>query len=427
MKRLVLTFHIAIVACLAGVVMYHIWSPEILINDSLEYKLAANNMVDYNTLYGCVLNEPLDFRLYGKRTLGYPIFILFQLESDFLILLVSVSIYALIFFLGINILAKFTQARMAFMLYLFLFVANITLALHTTFVMADLLLAAIITAGVSVCFESRISLAARVKGLSLLWAIGLLLKPVLLPSLILAPVLLIYFKNVHHKWYLYMVLPFVVFIVGSFVNMQNTQVFEYSSISTINLGQYNSKLTVTSAEGKEEGDAYVNQNTFQIPRNAEEYAKYKEGVTKLAFDQLKSNPLAYAKVHLAGMIKMILDPGRFELYTFFGVNDKEQSLTELLYAREWQKLKTALYRNKTVFVLFVVLFLLSIIKLFIALFSISKNRNTLLLWLIIFYFIAITGPIGAARFMMPVSILYSVLICLGAERILNFFKKRTKS
>jgi hypothetical protein len=214
--------------------------------------------------------------------------------------------------------------------------------------------------------------------------------------------------------------------VGSGINYTNTGQYEYSSISTINLGQYNAKLTIAKGYGYDSAQAYVSRQEFSIPQTAAEYANYKSGVNTLAASTIFENITCYITVHIAGSLKMLLDPGRFELYTYFDEPTSDGSLTELIYAQKWGEVKASLATRPVLFVLFTFLFMLAIVKLFLAALSIVKLKQLSFVLIVTAYFVAIAGPVGAARFMLPVSVIYLVLVCQGTETLLHFFQKSAK-
>jgi hypothetical protein len=124
---------------------------------------------------------------------------------------------------------------------------------------------------------------------------------------------------------------------------------------------------------------------------------------------------------------MILDPGRFELYTFLGITPSAFSLTEMIYAKDWQKLKLFMFSNIGVLGVFLILFLINVFKAFILIFNLKELRKHWFLGLLFLYFLAIAGPVGAARFMLPVSVLYLVFFSVGWVNLSDFFQKRSKS
>jgi len=425
-KKIVILLLLVTVS-LSTLLAYHFVNSTPPLNDTVEYKNASENLLKNNTLYSGNFESPLDFRLYSKRTLGFPVFILFQGQSNNLVLLSSVFLYFVIFFMGLSILRHFTEKRVSIIVYIFLFLTHAALSIHCTLYMADLLVTASVTAVVLVFYSLKETVTQKIFYISVLWGICLLLKPVFLPTLILAPLLIVYFKIKTSRWHLTLIIPILVWTVGCSINLANTGVFEYSSISTINLGQYNAKLSVANSDGLEVAKDFTNSQAFDIPRTKAAYSKYKEGVRNKAIKTVLEDPISYIKVHITGMLKMIVDPGRFEIYTFFGINDKNVSLTELLYSSNWSQIEKAMSKNKSVLVGFIVLFVISIIKLFLSLFTFRSYCNLYFLLLVMVYFVAITGPVGAARFMLPVSILYIILAALGAQYFLALFQKGSKS
>lgn len=424
-KRFIFSLSLLMVA-LVATIAYHYYKPAPPLNDTIEYQYAADNLLKNNILYGGNSNQPVDYRLYSKRTLGYPIFLLFQQQNEHLILVSTVLLYVLLFFLGLHILSLFIQKKAAFLSYILLFLLHIAFTIHTTLHMADLLVAAAVTGTVLVYHSHNTSTYQKIFYISLLWGLGLFLKPVFLPSLLLIPVILIYLKRATAKWHYWLLLPLAVWVMGCTVNYSSSGVFEYSSISTINLGQYNAKLMVANVGGVDAASDFTRSEAFSVPRTLPQYVNYKQGVREEAITAVQDNPLAYAKVHLAGMIKMVLDPGRFEIYTFFGMNDHNVSLTELLYSGDWGRVEEVMSKNKVVLFAFLALLFVGILKVVLVSFSLKRVKEIFFLLFMITYFVVITGPVGAARFMLPVSVLYLVLAAIGTQHVLAFFQKRSK-
>jgi hypothetical protein len=406
--------------------IYYFFTGKPVINDGEEYYAAANNLLEHSTLYAGELDRTIDYRLYSKRTLGYPLYLVFQNVSTTIALLSSMGLVLLNFFLGIQLLSSFGTKKRGYVLFALLFVLHLPLLLHATFPLSDLLLCTVISASTMVFYDSKNTLHSKLISIGLLWGLGLLLKPVLLPTILFSPLVYLYFRFNKGKSSIALMFPLIVFLVGSGINYVNSGQYEYSSISTINLGQYNAKLTIAKGYGYDSAQAYVSRPEFSIPRTATEYANYKSGVNTLAASTIFENIASYITVHIAGSLKMLVDPGRFELYTYFDEPTSEGSLTELICAQKWGKVKASLATRPVLFVLFTFLFILAIVKLFLAAFSIIKLKQLSFALIVTAYFVAIAGPVGAARFMLPVSVIYLVLVCQGMETLLHFFQKSTK-
>jgi hypothetical protein len=420
------THFLIIVGALLLVMAYCVFAGKPHINDGEEYYAAANNLLEHNTLYAGDLEGNTDYRLYSKRTLGYPLYLVFQNISTTIALLSSMGLVLLNFFLGIQLLSSFGTKKRGYVLFALLFVLHLPLLLHATFPLSDLLLCTVISASAMVFYDFKNTLHSKLISIGLLWGLGLLLKPVLLPTILFSPLVYLYFRFNKSQGSVALLFPLIVFLVGSGINYTNTGQYEYSSISTINLGQYNAKLAIAKGYGYDSAQAYVSRPEFSIPRTTEEYANYKSGVNTLATSTIYENLASYLTVHIAGSIKMLLDPGRFEVYTFFNEPTADGSLTELVYAQRWDDLKSSLTGRPILFILFMLLFLLATVKLVAALFSLRQFKKLSFIILIAAYFVAVSGPVGAARFMLPVSIIYIILVSVGAENILHFFQKSTK-
>ena len=411
-------------ACLVFVLSMGFLHPET--NDSVEYQKAAHNLLKNNLLYAGEISKHIDYRLFSKRTAGYPLFLIFQNNLSWVAGIVSVFLLMLNYFLGLSVLNTLTKKTNAKYVYSWFFLLNIPLFLHTSFVMADLLLAAIINLAAFIYCQSRMSSSKKIKNLSLLWCLGVLVKPIILPSILLSPLVFSYLWIKQNKLYFSSLFPCFVFFLVSFFNQQQTGVFEYSSISTINLGQYNSKLLISEKYGYDSAQSYALRSEFMVPRTQNEYLDYKKTLQSLATETIFTNWPSYLKIHLLGSVKMILDPGRYELYTFLGVTPSAFSLTEMIYAKDWQKLNQFMFSNIGVLGVFVILFLINLFKVFVFIFSLKELRKYWFFGLIFLYFLAIVGPVGAARFMLPISIVYLVFCSVGWVRLLDFFQKRSK-
>ena len=133
--------------------------------------------------------------------------------------------------------------------------------------MADLLLTTVVCLAVFVYYQVPVLGSKKIKILSALWCLGLLIKPVLLPSIVASPLLFFYLKHKHNRFFSVTLLPVIVVLLFSYFNKTQTGIFEYSSISTINLGQYNSKLLVSEKFGYDSAQSYAQRKEFKTPRN----------------------------------------------------------------------------------------------------------------------------------------------------------------
>lgn len=411
-------------ACLVFVLSAGGLHPET--NDSVEYQKAAHNLLKNNLLYAGEIKKNIDYRLFSKRTAGYPLFLILQNNILWVVGIASAFLLLLNYFLGLSVLNALIKKTNAKYVYSWFFLLNVPLFLHASFVMADLLLSSIINLSAFVYCQKQTSWPKKIVVLSVLWCLGVLVKPVILPSILLCPIIFAYLGFKQRKFYFSSLLPGLVFLLVSFANQYQTGIFEYSSISTINLGQYNSKLLVSEKYGYDSAQSYASRGEFEVPRTQNEYLDYKKNLQSLATETIFTNWPSYLKIHLLGSVKMILDPGRYELYTFLGITPSSFSLTEMVYAKDWQKLNRFMFSNIGVLLLFTVLFIVNVFKFLFFAFGLKELREHLFFGFIFLYFFAVVGPVGAARFMLPISVLYLVFCSIGWTRVSDFFQKRSK-
>jgi hypothetical protein len=252
-------------------------------------------------------------------------------------------------------------------------------------------------------------------------SLSILTKPVMLPlGIFITPVLLWLFFTRKYKW---MVLtPIITLLSLVAFNTYYLGFPHFSSISAINRLQYNAGLMDNDRPESASGF------TMKIPGTQAEYKEFYVQWNRQSTLLIRESPLEYFKIHIAGMGKMLLDPGRFEIYSFTHSNVPEVELTALLYKGKWKEVIKELGRNRLAFFLLIILSFVSLLKLFGLLFSLSlwKNYFFWVLAIIISYFLMVTGPVGAFRFAIPLQVFLCILSSYGLFKALNFFKVRSE-
>lgn len=397
---------------------------EVKINDAVEYTFLADNVLDKGVHYAGNLEDKIDFRLFSKRSLGYPAFILVNWQNQLILQVAQLLLLVYCFFIGLHVLRLKNANRTGAIVYGVGFLTSLVLFFHTSFTLSDLLLCAAISSMYLLLLQTETE--RKYSYLGVLWAFALLVKPVMLPSLLLVPALFVWLRFKKQRTGLNLALPVTVWLAVCLFHLNQTGIFEYSSISTINLSQYNAKLTVAKVYGYDSAQSFSNNLTDKLPSSSEEYLKFKESSTEKALAVLSGHPVSYAQVHLAGMIKMLLDPGRFELFTYFGVNTAQHSLTEMLFAKDLDKLKDSFTNDSSLYLTYAVLLIIRFVALIGFAISVYFWRRNIIGLVFMLYFLTLTGPVGAARFFLPVLIIFLAQAALGWQVILNSFQKSTK-
>lgn len=397
-----------------------------LVRDSVEYSNLANNLISSNQHYAGEITSPKDFRLYSKRTIGYPIYLIFQWRNGVIASFTQILLVIFNFLLGLFLLKSLKSFRYGYFLFSIGYIFQVTLFIHGTFLLSDLLLTTLIMSLSCVALDNKLDLKHKIKYIGILWAFALLVKPVILPSVFLTPIIALYFYTKHKSLSLYLASPIAVWIIICSINYNATGVYEYSSISTINIAQYNAKLAIANSYGYDSAQAFTEADIFAVPHSEKEYKEYKKNVSTYGSSAILENLGSYIKVHFTGIIKMIADPGRFELYTFFNQPTSKSSLTELIYSKKWSALIDQLNKAPILLALLAILLLINMLKIIGVLVSLKSIKTTIIPFAIITYFLVITGPIGAARFFLPVSILFLVFSSIGWSFLFDSFQKRSK-
>ena len=400
--------------------------PEPKINDSTEYIQLSKNLLHNNLHYAGATNADKDFRLFSKRTLGFPLFIAFQ-KTTTALFVAQLLLYLLLVMLGFKVLNFLSTKQTSAWFYLLFVLFSPLILFHVVFILSDLMLAVVVLIAAVIGLEKNVKPKHKLNLIFTLWAVALLIKPVILPSIFLIPLVVLFIKHRLRIWSFASILPFMVWFMVSAENYYNTGVYEYSSISTINLAHYNAKLTIASKYGNDSAQQFTESKIYSIPTNSATYREYLNNLNAAAKNAILQNIPTYIKVQLLGMVKMVIDPGRWELYTYFKQNTADGSLTELLFARKWNELNSKMQANQALFYTFLFLLTTNLLKIIGIIFSFFKpNKYWFMLLAICAYFTVITGPIGAARFMLPAAILSIVLSVYGWTVALDFFQKRSK-
>lgn len=398
-----------------------------LTNDSHEYLSLAENITS-GVHYAGDLKEPLDFRLFSKRPLGYAVFLNTSgLRSISFIQTATVLLLVLLYAIGLFIIKEWKGDLTKLMIvYTINFVLLTGLFISTAFIMADLLLSVLVSLMVYLfILHQKNERGSLLLAISVIWSMALLVKPILLPSLLLIP--LVYWFNKGKRMRSVLLLPFIVCAFVFYQNYRLTSVWHFSSISSINKVHYNSKLLISNQFGHDSAQTFPVGEELQIPQDRTAFKEYISFANQSTKTVLTEHFQAYLKLHLIGMFKSVLDPGRFELYTLIGEPTSGESLTEYLYAGEFSTVKDKMKQAGSAFQLFLVLLVLSTVRaLLFILGSWRKGGINLLLVLIVLYFIGIAGPIGAFRFLLPAIVPYLLLSSLGFYRLLLFFQKGSK-
>lgn len=410
---------VVLLLSIVGFAAIYSTTSNITFRDSSEYVFASENLKNKNCLYAGDLSKPMDFRLFSKRPVVYPLVLAF---NPLTMRLVQFLLFVLLIFGVLSLLRRNSFSNKKLSTFLWFLIFTPLMLLHPGFIMADF----VFSCCLFFFFYALIYTGLNSWDSILWWIVAVLIKPALFPTVIIWLFAIAFQIVKSRKLHVKLFLPLLVVVAVFIRNYQTAGVKEYSSISTINLVHYNAKLAVAKVYGLDSANNFVNGALFSIPETARAYQSYSKNLKDLGQQTIVNNKLGYIIVHTLGAIKMVLDPGRFELYAFVGLSD-EESLTELIFSGKWSALYNKLLSRPTTFAFYLALFLVSLIKLVLVsalLFSKPFWKEPLIVLSLLFvaYCLGITGPVGAGRFFLPVVMMYNLLAVEGLYR----FQKGSK-
>lgn len=199
-------------------------------------------------------------------------------------------------------------------------------------------------------------------------------------------------------------------------NEQRTGYFHFSSIAEINLLHYNAAGVLRQAEGPAAEAAWV-ARTLRVANAQPSFAARQHTMRAAAAAVLWRYPLRYAGQHGLGMAAFLLDPGRFDASVFLA-QAQAAGLLSYLRSEGVAGVGKALLRQPTGLLLLLLLTTLANgLRLGLAVRGLLQpTRQSPLAadWLglaapagrwvaagLLLYLALLTGPLGAARFLVP--------------------------
>ena len=422
MKKILYILVGIVLFVLALVAIYGVLNGALYLRDSAEYDYLASNLYHHGVHYCGDVADTKDVRLYTKRTLGYPLFFIFQFMHEDALIIAQCCLGVFLFLSGLYLLYLNSTSRIGVVLYTLFYMLLIVMVLHVSFVMADLLLGAVVMSTYLWLIGGG---ASKHTYLSVLWLFAVLVKPIVLVSLFAVPVILV-FGVVRSKYKMWVyALPLIAVLAVCWLNFRHTGVLHYSSITTINVANYNAMLCLSRVHGQEKADSITSALYRGSIEDEEAFQTYTTKLNDHGKKVLTKHWKDYLFVSIFGGIKMVVDPGRFDLYSYFQKSDPEISLTQLLYAGNLKEITKQVGTNVWLLSFLILGAAAGVFRsagLVLSLFYKPKKAYVLGL-LFVLYFVLLTGPLGAARFLLPVGALFCAL---AAQAWSALFQKSSK-
>ena len=216
-------------------------------------------------------------------------------------------------------------------------------------------------------------------------------------------------------------LPLVVVAGYMRWNEQRTGYFHFSSIAEINLLHYNAAGVVREVAGPVAEGAWV-ASVVRAANGQPNFATRQHFIRQQADSVLLTHAVVYARQHALGMVALLLDPGRFDISEFLGLRPPAGGgLLGQVRAVGW----VAAMRKLPLGLLGLLTFLTlgNFVRLALAIRGFYRLRQGPVEWQVgrwlavglLTYIALLTGPLGAARFLVPVWPLLFMLALVGIK------------
>lgn len=408
---------------------------DIFLLDSIDYTFQAENLKNEGSFYASDLSKEIIPHYYSKRPPFYAIFI-------WAITSVIPSLYAVLF---IQNILSICSAYMVYKLLKenfnvpkpalwagILWVVFPNQFLYANMIMTETVLQFLITSA----FYTLVKFVANPQKTNYIYlnnmvlAVAVLTKPVMMYFWIINFLLLLLMGIKLRKF----LLPVPVLLIPAVMmiwmenNKETTGYRHYSSITHINLKDYNTRYFLMSKYGEEVADStlsQINAKVATLPSYKQQSIYIKDTTTSILLNHFFS----YGLFHARGMVNFMGDPGRFDYVNFFNIpQNNDLGLLHYLSKGNWVDLKQFL-STQPLWLILVLLFTMvanGVVLVSALLVLLVRNMSLFIkLYLLAFigYIWFLTGPIGAARFKIPIYPLLIIAAALGWEWLYNYRRK----
>lgn len=232
-----------------------------------------------------------------------------------------------------------------------------------------------------------------------------LLKPLFLPLVWIALPLILIRKE--GRFNLFIPVLIVLFVSG--VNKMRTGSFHYTSMGAVNAWEYNIR-----GLSELQNSNYIDSGLNRM--KGMDYAQKLEYLNNSVKTAVLNNLSEYALIHAKGVLASIIDPGRYDFIAFFQLKHNPGFLGAGM--DKWRRI----INNQSGLTLsyFALFFLINLVRIGYCVRAIFILRAKVLLPLMlpVFYVVLLTGPVGSARYLLPVIPFIAILAAAGMRNTL---------
>lgn len=376
----------------------------VLLIDSVEYLNAAKNLGQFKNWDCCFQGNLCDVLFHEtRRTPGYPAYLLFTgLGAVSRLLQVIPAVLAPL--LTLRVLSHFKAHSSASRFIIFLFLFYPLQFFYTTLIMPEIWVQFLLL-WLAICLLEK-----KYTGSIINAAILPLFKPVFLPFLFLSFLLFFALKN---RQKVILLLPACCYLFVCIFNKMQTGAFHFTSIATANAWDYNARAVSNKQLGVENTNLLFAQQDSMV--RGMSFAAGMKFLSSKTQNIIATHFLTYTLLHIRGSLITLVDPGRYDFVAWWQLPEGKG----LMGIKGGQGL-TAFFDQPPLYLAYIIFFfILSLLKLLLAIRALIFNLKYQQVWILLgllFIPLALVGPVGSARYLMPVAPILFVFCALGLQK-----------
>lgn len=401
--------------------------------DSYQYLIEAKNIIEHSIFYCGDLKQSINFDFYTMRPPIYPLFLsifyLFKAPLFVIIFFQNTISVASIYFVRKTLLL-FNYQKKYDLIFLIILILTPSQFIYANTIMAEVLFQFFIV----MMFRNVILFINYKEKKYLLWYSFMLVfaafvKPVMYLFVFPSLMFMLFLSLKLKKWYpsVISLIPIIAVLLMFVWNHHRTNQYQYSSIQTVNLLNYNSRLFLLSTKGSDYSERVID-SIHQAADQISDYAKKTTYLNQASRYILTNNWVDYGFYHLQRSALTFFDPGRFDIANFFKIETKKLNSKGILFHLNNGGVISVLkflintYSISLLLILGLIL-VFNIVKLIgLILFAFNQKIDLnirIFVTCLIMYIALLAGPVGASRYLMPFA-----PIIIGVILIDNIFLQK---
>lgn len=350
--------------------------------------------------------------LITRRPFLYPFFLSFFVDFNPLIVIVFQTVLSLFnTFIVFKIIKQYNIQLTNKLLVLFLFTPSIFI--YAQLIMSEWLVMLFLT-----LLFWLLSQKWTQNNFAYIQIITVLLaftKPIFYPFIYINFIFFLVYMIKNKRFSFWLFLPIICLQLYLNYNKNVTGYKHFSSIENANLIDYNLYYFKSSTQSKEQAELWLNSVYSDKKYIGKSFKEQNIYLKQIATNEIKKNFFKYSFYHFYTAIRGIVNPGRFDLMTFFEKETGRQGFLEVLNT---DKSIWSLFKNKFVFIYLILIpiFLTNCVKWFYFSRYLFFNKLTFngYYFMVLFgYYILVSGPVNCSRYMMPFQGILIVFTILG--------------